>query len=163
MANQMKTFFAVFVSSFALVVLFGGCEREGCRRTAQPYLYFALTDRNNAPVPITSITRVQLVYKNAYTAKIDTARVSGPVTLPNKYSSAPVFASADVLEQSTLADSASYRVLVNNQNVGTLRLAPFRRTSTCDSWIYTANVQFNGRIVEAAGPTNETFLLPVAP
>jgi hypothetical protein len=162
MANQMKTFFTVFVSSFCLVGLFGGCEREGCRQTVQPYLYFALTDQNRTPVPV-STTRVQLVYKNTFTAKIDTVKVFGPITLSDKYSSGPVFASADILEKSTLADSASYRVLINKQAVGTIRLAPFRRVNNCDNWTYTANVQFNGRVVETAGPTNEAFLLPVTP
>jgi hypothetical protein len=164
MANQMKTFFTVFVSSFCLMGLVGGCEREGCRQTVQPYLYFVLTDQNKTPIPINlSTTRVQLVYKNTFTAKIDTVKVNGPAPLPEKFSSAPVFASAGALEQSTLADSASYRVLVNKQVVGTMRLAPFRRVNKCDNWTYTANVQFNGRVVETAGPTNETFLLPVTP
>ncbi|QKZ14566.1 hypothetical protein [Spirosoma sp. KUDC1026] len=159
----MKTYFTVFVSSFVLLVLFGSCEQEDCNRTAQPYLFFTLTDQNNTPIPVSSSnTRVQLVYKNTFTAAIDTVKVIGPISLPDKFSSA-VFASSDALDRSTLADSASYRVLINKQLVGTMRLSPFRRDNACDNWTYTANVQFNGRIAATAGPTNETFLLPVTP
>lgn len=149
-------------------LLFGltGCEKK-CVRVEQPVLYFTLVDQAGKPLlPDNNTRRLAIVYKNRSSggSVMDTVRSIATLGSDNpKYPSIPLLVSASLLMQSAFAESATFQILLDKKQVGTLQLTPFQKNDECDTWIYTSNVTFNGQEISPAGATSEVYLLPVVP